>query len=75
MCTVVCWLEGAGGEATAAVGDWEATHCCVGVGGVCSTGNWCGVAAVAGWALGSTAGVEMMAARLRLTVPFCVLMM
>ena len=52
MCTVVCWLEGAGGEATAAVGDWEATRCCVGVGGVCSIGDWCGVAAVAGWALG-----------------------
>ena len=48
MCTVVCWLEGVGGEATAAVGDWEATRCCIGVGGVCSYGDWSGVAAVAG---------------------------
>ena len=37
--SVVCWLEVAGGEATAAVGDWEATRCCVGVGGVCSSGD------------------------------------
>ena len=65
-CTVVCWLEGAGGEATAAVGDWETTHCCIGVGGVYSPGDWSGVTAVAGWALGSTAGVETRAAWLRL---------
>ena len=64
VCTVVCWLEGAGSEATAAVGDWEATHCCMGVGGVCSPGDWSRVTTAAGWALGSAAGVETMAARL-----------
>jgi len=48
VCTVVCWLEDGGGEATAAVGDWETTGCCpLGVCGVCSPGDWSGVASVA----------------------------
>ena len=39
--------------------------------GVCSPGDGGDVTGVAGWMASSTAGVETMAAQLRLTVPFC----
>ena len=71
VCTVGCWLEDVGGKTVAAVGGWGPRGGCTGVEGVCSPGDGGDVTGVAGWMASSTAGMETMAAQLRLTVPFC----